>query len=94
MMIDIKQAVSIAVDFVQKMYSSEKIFDILLEEVELPEDEQYWFVTIGFNRQPELPAHPLDALTPLRPSEFVRVYKKVRIDAESGDVTFMKNGTL
>lgn len=91
-MIDIKQAVSIAIDFVQKLYGSEKIFDILLEEVELAEDEQYWFVTIGFSRQPQVPAaHPLDAL---RPAEFVRMYKRVRIDAESGKVTFMKNGTL
>ncbi len=48
-MIDMKQAVQIALDFCHSLYAPEKLGDLLLEEVELSDDEKFWLVTIGFN---------------------------------------------
>ena len=49
-MVDVKQAVSKAMDYLEDMYQIDQFKDVLLEEVDLSEDNKYWNVTIGFTR--------------------------------------------
>lgn len=85
---DVKEAVHIALEYVNDLYSSEELNNLTLEEVELSEDEKNWLVTLGFTRflsQPTSP--PLQALTAPK-SE--RVYKIFKIESETGKVLSMK----
>lgn len=77
-MVGLKDAVASATNFVTKLYS-DKGTDFMLEEVETSEDGN-WLVTIGFS-VPE-PAAPLDEI--LNTRRLRRVYKQVKVDAESG----------
>jgi hypothetical protein len=52
-MVDVKQAVARAMDYLKDMYRIEQFKDVLLEEVDLSEDNKYWNVTIGFTRRQE-----------------------------------------
>lgn len=86
-MIDVKQAVQIAMNYVIDLYQQENIFDLALEEVELSDDEQYWYITIGFTRQVQEPTDLL--LAPFR-KQTERVYKVVTVRASDGVATSMK----
>jgi len=46
---DVKEAVEIAFKYFNDLYPNNNFEDILLEEIELSEDEKYWFVTIGYS---------------------------------------------
>jgi len=48
--IDVKEAVSIAKDFVSEVLAEEQPYNIGLEEVEFDESSATWLVTIGFSR--------------------------------------------
>ena len=89
-MIDVKEAVKIAVDYLQSLYDSTKLKDILLEEVVLSDDEKYWYVTLGFSRPLEV-NQPLSAIVgPEYKREYKREYKVFQIDTASGQVRSMK----
>lgn len=47
-MIGVKEAVRIAMDYLATLYEDKDLRDVLLEEVRLSEDDQYWLVTLGF----------------------------------------------
>lgn len=86
-MIDVKQAVQIAMNYVSDLYQQEGISDLALEEVELSDDEQNWYITIGFTRQfQELTGLRLTPLT----KQAKRVYKIVTVRAKDGIATSMK----
>jgi hypothetical protein len=94
-MIDVKSAVKIARDYLTDFYP-EGLSNLMLEEVELSNDEQYWLITFGFDTD-RLAAEPLaDVLTKVRPAadylrpKYVRDYKIIKLRAEDGKPVSMK----
>jgi hypothetical protein len=89
-MIDAKQAVKMAMEYLKDMYNTKEFKDIMLEEVELSEDNQYWNVTIGFTRRQVTTAEgPMASL--VGPTEaFKREFRVFKIDAKNGIVRSMK----
>ena len=49
-MIDIKEAVKKAHEYITNIYPGDNFKNLYLEEVELSEDEKFWLVTFGFDR--------------------------------------------
>jgi hypothetical protein len=92
-MIDVKEAVKIANDTLVTLFPSEKLADLELEEVEISDDEKYWFITLGFS-VPEVKSgktnSPLSRMLTEREKEHSRKYKIFRISAETGKVQAMK----
>jgi len=84
-MIDVKQAVQVASDFIKQLYGADQLQQLTLEEVELTDDDRFWLVTLGFSR-PEL-ASPLEAFATAKQR---REYKILKIHADSGKVQAMK----
>lgn len=58
--------------------------NLALEEIELSDDERYWYVTIGFDIPTQ---HPAALVLQLPPK---RGYKVLKIDAQNGSVKSMK----
>ena len=87
-MIDVKQSINIAFEYFKELYKPEDLQDVSLEEVELSDDEQYWFVTLGFSRPPSKLTNPLQAFAVQK--LLPRDYKVVKIHTESGQVLSMK----
>ena len=79
-MVDVKEAVKNASAFIGELYAGKSLADLDLEEVERSEDDKYWFITLGYLRPQQTTSALQMAIT--RPWE--RVYKVVKIDAESG----------
>jgi hypothetical protein len=86
-MIDVKTAVRSAIGQVTELFGADQLTDLRLEEVERSEDDRYWLVTVGFypRRQSD------EMLSPMlrRASLADRVYKRLKIDAASGEVASM-----
>jgi len=77
-MIDVKQAVAIASQYLTELFPDKSPANTQLEEVELSEDEKYWFVTLSFTGT-------IQGVIPLGKS-----YKLFKINADSGQVQSMK----
>ena len=96
-MINVKEAVKIAIDYLKQLYDPMELHDILLEEVALSDDEMNWYVTLGFSR-PLPSTNPMQALTAsilksqgmLSQTSYQREYKVFQIDATTGQVRSMK----
>ncbi len=88
-MIDVKEAVRIAMDYVQAVYRPEDISQPLVEEVELSDDGDFWSVTVSFLRAAA--KSPIEAMTG---QQGTRAYKVLRIQAETGQVHSMKIRTV
>jgi hypothetical protein len=99
--ISLQTAVSVAIEFVKKIYATNQIKDILLEEVEFSESTNQWLITIGFtiNKFKENSSYSIahlispELISPkLIPPEggTIRKYKIVHIDAQSGKPISMK----
>ncbi len=73
-MIDVKEASQRSIEYLKGLI--EKIYELTLEEVELSDDEQFWFVTLGYNKEQ---------------AGYLRVYKQIKILAEDGKFISMKN---
>jgi hypothetical protein len=86
-MIDVKQSVKLAFEYYNDLYKPEELHDLALEEVALSDDEQYWFVTLGFTRPPSKPTNALHAFAGSKPT---RDYKIFKIHADNGRVLSMK----
>lgn len=85
-MIDVKQAVASAKTYASQLFQEEKILGLELEEVELSEDNKYWFVTLGFL----VPKPSLGIADIFAPMVANRKYKLFKIDADNGIVLSMK----
>ena len=85
-MIDVRQAVEIASQYFTGIYQS-PITDLTVEEVEQVDmgPDTYWDITLGFNRN--VSGSPF-----LIKNE--RVYRVIRINADSGQPISMKMRTL
>jgi hypothetical protein len=87
-MIDVKQAVQIARDYMHTVYSDEEIPNLLLEEVKRTDDDQYWLITFGFDTKQKPDYSPtLDVVglaNPVRP-QFIRAYRTIKVRADTGE---------
>jgi hypothetical protein len=90
-MIEVKQAIQIAQDYIKELYHTDEVRDLSLEEVEIAEDNKFWLVTLAFTKQMMQPLNPMEAMTG---PKFARFYKELKIDTESGQVRSMKNKKL
>jgi len=84
-MIEAREAVKKAIDYLTALYPDQDLGTILFEEAELSDDEKFWLITISFRR-----------LTPsagVGESVFVgdRSYKVFKLLAETGEVRSIKN---
>jgi hypothetical protein len=77
-MMDVKDAVKVAENYMDSLYS-DSVRGLLLEEVELSDDEQFWCVTLSWD---------VDILGTQR------TYKVFKIRANDGTVVSMKMRTL
>jgi hypothetical protein len=90
-MVDVKQAVGKAMDYLKDMYQIDQFKDVLLEEVDLSEDNKYWNVTIGFTRlQDSTSGGPMATLIG-QSAEFKREYKVFQLDSTTGDLRSMRS---
>ena len=90
-MIDIKQAVKNALEYVKDIIPNSGLIDPRLEEVESSDNGRNWFITVSFVRKvpPTSIAEKITALgTGINPIE--REYKLITIDAETGKPLSMK----
>jgi hypothetical protein len=86
-MIDVKEAVRIAIQYVSDLFEPEKISNLGLEEVVFDESTKAWDVTVGFSR----PWNYFSGLAgAFQPTDARRQYKVVRVNADSGNVISVK----
>ncbi|MDX1522153.1 MAG: hypothetical protein R3264_11035 [Anaerolineae bacterium] len=99
-MIDVKEAVKVAFKEIGNLYTTDELTDLTLEEVELSEDEQYWLITLGFTQTLSLPIEAqrqtsfFDANPLVQEISTMRVYKTLKIDANTGEFQSMKIRTI
>jgi len=89
-MIDVKQAVETAANYLADLFAKEDISDIRLEEVEISEGAQTWYVTLSFLRKAKETGQPFrDALSGVQ-SQKDRDFKILAVRAADGVVTSVK----
>lgn len=83
-MITVKEAANSAIKYFQDIYNG-PFSDLVLEEIEMSEEEDFWLVTLGYTLPPltGLRAVMTDGITR-------REYKVFKINAETGDFVNMK----
>ena len=81
--IDVKKAVNAARGYLNDMSPliGAEVKDIRLEEVELTDQQDFWLITLGFNRRVN---------GPIIPNQYERDYKLFKVNALTGDVEAMK----
>ena len=89
-MIDVKQAVAAAIQSARTLYEDTELVGLDLEEVELSEDERYWYITLGFYAPDSSPPGPFAFLKDQNQTRYDRKYKQFKVDAHTGDVRSMK----
>lgn len=85
-MIDVKQAARAAEAFVRALIPESGLRDVRLEEVDLSDDGGAWDITLGWAD----PGAAQNALFFNPAQSSPRVYKTLRVDGTSGEVTSMK----
>ena len=83
-MIDVKQAVAIALKYVLDLEQTQ-IINLDLEEVELSPNGNQWYVTVGYERVRPTPTS-LAAVLGANP----RIYKIVTINRDTGEPVSLK----
>lgn len=90
---EVKEAVRVAKEYVNDIFSEETISDLGLEEVDFDDASHEWRITLGFSR-------PWSGKSVQREGEFEsmftprlagRAYKVVQIDDKQGRVVSLKN---
>ncbi len=88
---DMKEAVSVAKEYLGDLYEDEQITDVGLEEVVYEEESDIWKITIGFSR----PWERNGALvTKLGERHTARSYKVVTIDDTIEEVVSLTDRVL
>jgi hypothetical protein len=90
--ISLRQAVDIATKTIRELYPEEALEDLLLEEIYYWDADQEWEVTLGFSR-PYSTQRP-GAVTSVFPQAKPRSYKRFKINANTGEVRGMLDGTI
>jgi hypothetical protein len=99
-MIDVKQAVRIALNYTAEVYSVEKSRHLGLEEVEYDEESGCWEITVGFAREwdeiedGEMPKSLIPEFRTPPGNPWERTYKSLRIHGETGQVMSIKARVL
>ncbi len=88
---DVKQAATVAKEYVVDLFAEEGIGNVGLEEIELRADGQFWLVTVGFSRPWD---HTGLAAITLGRKGLRRSYKVLRIDNQNGNVESVKDRIL
>lgn len=83
-MVTVKDAAKIAMEYVIDLVGSENVHDPRIEEVEISDDNAFWLVTVGFFPNAQIGGHTLS-----RPAA-KREYKQVKVQASDGAVRAMK----
>lgn len=82
-MVQVKEAVQKAQDYLPEVFPDDNRNDLLLEGVELTDDFRFWTITFSYdNNQPNQLARSL------------RVYKTIKLRAEDGQFIGARNGLL
>ncbi|MBN1589071.1 MAG: hypothetical protein JW888_06120 [Pirellulales bacterium] len=90
-MIDVKQAVAKAFEFVGTLYEGEGFQVPQLEEVELSPDDSKWLITVSFLRPKFLGGVAKQVRDAgLMPPQYEREYKLITLSADDGTVQSMK----
>lgn len=88
-MITVRHAAQKAFEYLNDLVTPEPI-DVLVEEIEMDDSKNYWFITVSFLvKNDKLALSPLSALSKLS-SEFERKYKTIKVDANNGEFISMK----
>jgi hypothetical protein len=77
---DVKDAAQSALSYFGEIYGT-KYSNVIVEEVELSEDERFWYITLGYD---------LPSIIPQFGGTGPRGYKTFKIDAATGKVISMK----
>jgi hypothetical protein len=90
-MIEVKQAVETAANYLADLFAEEGISDIRLEEVELSDDSQTWYITFSFLRKAKQTGRQaMDDLQYALGQHHDRDYKVLALRADDGVVTSVK----
>lgn len=89
--LDAKEAVRRATEIIEDLYSGRKLEGLLLEEV-IYTPSNFWEVTLGFTR----PGRTMSTggLSGVIPTERPRAYKRIRINAKTGEFGGMTDRNL
>lgn len=95
-MIGIKDAVKAATNFVTELFDASELNDLSLEEVELSNDNDLWYITLGYTRPVTVSTspHSLRPLQDLTRPTAERVYKIITVRADNGQPVAMKMRTV
>jgi hypothetical protein len=85
-MLDVRHAVKTATEFFSQVFQN-GYQNLRLEEVELSEDEHYWYITLGYDLPSQHEGGALSLAIGPRPT---REYKTIKVDASSGNVLSVK----
>jgi hypothetical protein len=89
---DVKQAVTIAKDWLYDVLKDEGITNVGLEEVDFDEDEGVWMITIGFSRPWNTTKNALTVISGEPATR--RAYRVIKVAEPNGTVTSMtRKGT-
>jgi hypothetical protein len=88
MALGLQEAVQRATEILEELYPNQELRHVLLEEIELSKNGT-WYVTLGFTRPGTLASAGV-----LAPSSANRVYKEIRINAQTGEFEGMKDRLL
>ena len=88
---DVKQAVTVAKEYVSDLYAAEQIRNLGLEEVEFDDSKNLWSVTLGFSRPWD---HSALARMIGQTEASERTYKLVTISANDNSVVSVKHRKL
>jgi hypothetical protein len=85
---EVKEAVQIAINYIDDLFSNENISNVGLEEITFDDTQNCWNVTVGFSR-------PWDYQSPgfatsLQPQKPVRQYKIIKVSDLEGKVKTIK----
>lgn len=86
---DVKEAVNLAVKYVKDLFESQHITHLGLEEIEFDEASQSWLITVGFNRHWIRSNSDVVNMINSKYDEARRTYKVVKITNDK--VTSLKN---
>jgi hypothetical protein len=88
----VKEAVQRARAFLKDLYEGEELPNLRLEEVELSDDERHWLVTFGFTASEHDVEHGpnIGVWGGTTATRTKRDYKRIRIDADTGEAMSMK----
>lgn len=93
-MIELKEAIKKAYEYIDLMYEGENLPNKLLEEIEYDEGADTWKVVIGFDSDHVTTKTTGPSLFPSTVKEKERKYKQLRIKGETGEFIKMLDQML